>query len=74
MREVKGGGKLLLRLTFGAVVADPSGVALTGAVDGITGAVVGAQTGLGAGFTELSTGTHCGHAHTHTHTQHVQHC
>lgn len=51
----------VLRLTFGAVLADPPRVALAGAIDGVTGAVVGAQTRLSTAFTIFTAGTDCGH-------------
>lgn len=57
-------------LTSGADVPDPARVTLAGTIDWVTGTVVGAQAGLSAGFTELSSGTHCEHMHTHGHPEH----
>lgn len=53
-------------LTSGAVGPDPAWVTLAGTIDGVTGAVVGAQAGLGTRFTKLPSGTHCGHTYSHT--------
>lgn len=46
-------------LTLGAMVADPAGETLARTINGVAGAVVGAQTRLRARFAELPTGTHC---------------
>lgn len=53
-------------LTSGAVGPDPAWVTLAGTIDGVTGTVVGAQAGLSTRFTELPSGTHCGHTYSHT--------
>lgn len=46
--------------TVGAILPDPAGEALAGAVDGVAGAVVGAATDLGAGSAEPAARTDCG--------------
>lgn len=48
--------------TLGAVAADPPWVALTGAVDGVTGAVVGAAAAPHTVLPKATTGTHCSQA------------
>lgn len=44
--------------TLGAVAADPPRVTLAGAVDGVTGAVVGAAAPPGAALPKVTTGAH----------------
>lgn len=46
--------------TVGAILPDPAGEALAGAVDGVAGAVVGAAADLGAGSAEAAARTDCG--------------
>lgn len=46
--------------TVGAILPDPAGEALAGAVDGVAGAVVGAAADLGAGSAEPAARTDCG--------------
>lgn len=47
------------RLTLRAVTADPAWVALTGPVDGVAGAIVGAGANACTVFPKSATGTHC---------------
>lgn len=46
--------------TVGAILPDPAGEALAGAVDGVAGAVVGAAADLGAGSAEPAARADCG--------------
>lgn len=52
---------ILSELTLRAVAADPSWVTLTGAIDGVTGAVVGAAAAPRTVLPKATTGTHCIH-------------
>lgn len=45
--------------TLGAVAANPSWVTLTGAIDGVTGAIVGAAANPDTVLPKATTGTHC---------------
>ena len=47
------------RLTLGAVTANPAWVALTGSVNGVTGAIVGAGANACTVFPKSATRTHC---------------
>ncbi|KAG9341220.1 hypothetical protein JZ751_019660, partial [Albula glossodonta] len=46
-------------VTLGAVVPDPAGEALTGAIDGVAGSIVGAETHLCTAFPIPTAGAHC---------------
>jgi len=50
---------VLSERTLGAVAADPSRITLTGTINGVTGAVVGAAAAPGTVFPKATTGTHC---------------
>ena len=50
---------LLSEHTLGAVAANPSWITLTGAINGVAGAIVGAAAAPGTFFPEATTGTHC---------------
>ena len=58
---------MLLARTLRAVISDPAGVALAGAIDGVAGAVVGAKADLSTSLPIAATGAHCHTTHTHTH-------
>ena len=45
--------------TLGAVTTDPSWVTLTGTIDGVTGAVVGAAAAPETVLPKATAGTHC---------------
>src|SRR4029434_3728641 len=71
-RERETLGCVVLARTLRAVVSDPAGVALAGAINGVAGAVVGTEADLSTGLPIAATGAHCHttqtHTHTHTHT------
>lgn len=52
---------LLSELTLGTVAANPSWITLAGAIDGVTGAIVGAAAAPGTVLPKATTGTHCTH-------------
>lgn len=45
--------------TLGAVPANPSWITLTGTINWVTGAIVGAAAAPGAVLPKATTGTHC---------------
>lgn len=50
---------LLSEHTLGAVAADPSWITLTGAINGVAGAIVGAAAAPGTFLPKATTWTHC---------------
>lgn len=59
--------------TLRAILSYPTREALAGAVDGVAGAVVGAEADLGAGPTKSASWTHCD-SHNNTSLYKTPHC